>query len=78
MRVPACPLVHACFVPPIVSRLTTQLFLLLAPSSTYAQGSNDLKVQASGDGGLEEVADEFRDGRSVCPLLTAGESRHPL
>jgi hypothetical protein len=31
--------------------------------STYAQGSNDLKVQANGDGGLEEVADEFRDGR---------------
>jgi hypothetical protein len=33
--------------------------------STYAQGSNDLKVQANGDGGLEEVADEFRDGRWV-------------
>lgn len=37
--------------------------------STYAQGSNDLKVQANGDGGLEEVADEFRDGRSVVSHL---------
>ncbi|CDZ97972.1 Drebrins and related actin binding proteins [Phaffia rhodozyma] len=30
---------------------------------TYDRGTNDLKVQDSGSGGLEEVADEFRDGR---------------
>ena len=30
---------------------------------TYDKGSNDLKVQATGDGGLEELQDEFSDGR---------------
>jgi len=30
---------------------------------TYEKGSNDLKVQATGDGGLEELAEEFSDGR---------------
>ena len=29
----------------------------------YEKGSNDLKVQSTGDGGLEELADEFSDGR---------------
>lgn len=32
---------------------------------TYEKGSNDLKVQATGDGGLEELEEEFSDGRSV-------------
>lgn len=36
--------------------------------STLAQNSNDLKVQASGSGGLEELEDEFMDGRCAsCP-----------
>lgn len=30
---------------------------------SYDKGSNDLKVQATGDGGLEELKDEFSDGR---------------
>jgi len=30
---------------------------------TYEGGTNDLKVQSTGSGGLEELADEFRDGR---------------
>lgn len=30
---------------------------------TYEGGTNDLKVQASGSGGLEELEDEFSDGR---------------
>lgn len=32
---------------------------------TYEGGTNDLKVQATGDGGLEELEEEFSDGRSV-------------
>ena len=32
---------------------------------TYEKGSNDLKVQATGDGGLEELEEEFSDGRYV-------------
>ena len=32
---------------------------------TYDKGSNDLKVQATGDGGLEELQEEFSDGRSA-------------
>lgn len=32
---------------------------------TYDKGSNDLKVQATGDGGLEELQDEFSDARYV-------------
>jgi hypothetical protein len=32
---------------------------------TYDKGSNDLKLQSSGDGGLEELEEEFSDGRSV-------------
>jgi hypothetical protein len=32
---------------------------------TYEKGTNDLKVQASGNGGLEELEEEFSDGRSV-------------
>lgn len=37
---------------------------------TYDKGSNDLKVQATGDGGLEELQEEFSDGRYVIPLLS--------
>ena len=29
----------------------------------YEKGSNDLKVQATGSGGLEELEEEFSDGR---------------
>ena len=34
---------------------------------TYEKGTNDLKLQSSGDGGLEELEDEFSDGRFVYP-----------
>ena len=30
---------------------------------TYDKGTNDLKVQASGDSGLDEMVDEFMDSR---------------
>ncbi|KIY51882.1 actin depolymerizing protein, partial [Fistulina hepatica ATCC 64428] len=30
---------------------------------TYEKGSNDLKVQSTGNGGLEELEEEFSDGR---------------
>jgi hypothetical protein len=30
---------------------------------TYEGGTNDLKVQSTGDGGLEELEEEFSDGR---------------
>jgi len=30
---------------------------------TYEGGTNDLKVQSKGDGGLEELEEEFSDGR---------------
>ena len=36
--------------------------------STYGGGTMDLKVQADGSGGLEELKDEFMDGRSVRSL----------
>lgn len=32
---------------------------------TYDKGTNDLKVQSTGDGGLEELEEEFSDGRQV-------------
>ena len=32
---------------------------------TYEKGTNDLKLQSTGDGGLEELEDEFSDGRYV-------------
>ena len=32
---------------------------------TYEKGSNDLRVQSTGDGGLEELEEEFSDGRYV-------------
>lgn len=38
---------------------------------TYEKGSNDLKVQATGNGGLEELEEEFSDGRFVLdPLIS--------
>ena len=30
---------------------------------TYEKGTNDLKLQATGNGGLEELEEEFSDGR---------------
>ena len=36
---------------------------------TYEKASNDLKVQATGDGGLEELEEEFSDGRCVSRSL---------
>ncbi len=30
---------------------------------TYEKGSNDLKLQSTGNGGLEELQEEFSDGR---------------
>jgi hypothetical protein len=33
---------------------------------TYEKGSNDLRVQATGNGGLEELEEEFSDGRYEC------------
>lgn len=32
---------------------------------TYEKGSNDLKVQSTGGGGLEELEEEFSDARCV-------------
>lgn len=32
---------------------------------TYDKGTNHLKVQSTGDGGLEELQEEFSDGRCV-------------
>ena len=32
---------------------------------TYEKGTNDLKVQATGSGGLEELEEEFSDARYV-------------
>ena len=43
---------------------------------TYDKGGNDLKVQATGNGGLDELEEEFSDGRygyivsSPLPFLT--------
>ena len=36
---------------------------------TYEGGTNDLKVQATGNGGLEELEEEFSDGRCVWTLI---------
>ena len=45
---------------------------------TYDKGTNDLKVQATGDGGLEELHEEFSDGRyvaiSLCPCPSFEQS----
>lgn len=35
----------------------------------YERGSNDLKVQSTGNGGLEELEEEFSDGRCDEPIL---------
>ena len=32
---------------------------------TYEKGTNDLKLQGTGSGGLEELEEEFSDGRWV-------------
>lgn len=44
---------------------------------TYDKGTNDLKVQSTGDGGLEELQEEFSDGRSVISRLAAQPSSPP-
>jgi hypothetical protein len=36
---------------------------------TYEKGSNDLKVQSTGSGGLEELAEEFSDARYATTSL---------
>lgn len=41
---------------------------------SYDKASNDLKVQASGDSGLEEMAEEFMDSRSVLLRLSSAAS----
>ena len=41
---------------------------------TYEGRSNDLKVQATGSGGLEELEEEFSDGRRVLSCQIALES----
>jgi drebrin-like protein len=51
---------------------------------TYDKGGNDLKVQATGNGGLNELEEEFSDGRydhtvtslRFPPDLCAGSSMH--
>lgn len=48
----------ARFYQEIVSGAGTEWMVL-----SYDKSSNDLKVQASGDGGLEEMAEEFMDSR---------------
>lgn len=37
---------------------------------TYEKGTNDLKVQNVGNGGLEELEEEFSDGRCVFNFVT--------
>lgn len=44
----------------IVSGGSTEWMVL-----SYDKGSNDLKVQATGDSGLEEMFEEFKESRSV-------------
>lgn len=39
---------------------------------TYEGGTNDLKVQATGSGGLGELEEEFSDGRYDCSI------NHPI
>ena len=36
---------------------------------TYDKGTNDLKVQGKGNGGLEELQEEFSDGRCAGDIL---------
>ena len=36
---------------------------------TYEGGTNDLKVQSTGNGGLEELEEEFSDGRYAFALI---------
>lgn len=35
---------------------------------TYEKASNDLRVQSTGNGGLDELEEEFSDGRCVLTL----------
>lgn len=46
---------------------------------TYDKSSNDLKVQSVGDGGLEELQEEFSDGRYVpSPVRSAAYRQSTL
>lgn len=36
---------------------------------TYDGGTNDLRVQGTGNGGLEELEEEFSDGKCVSRLI---------
>ena len=59
----------------IVSGGSTEWMVL-----SYDKGSNDLKVQATGDSGLEEMFEEFMESRSVHVSLfsTSQPSRQRL
>lgn len=48
----------------IVSGGSTEWMVL-----SYDKTSNDLKVQASGDSGLEEMVEEFMDSRYLTPYI---------
>jgi hypothetical protein len=37
---------------------------------SYEKGTNDLRVQASGNGGLDELEEEFSDGKYVIKSLS--------
>ena len=41
---------------------------------TYERGSNDLKVQSTGGGGLEELEEEFSDARCVWTCIRGNET----
>jgi len=43
---------------------------------TYEKASNDLKVQASGSGGLEELSEEFSDGRYASRVTLCVQMTH--
>ncbi|OCB86325.1 hypothetical protein A7U60_g6639 [Sanghuangporus baumii] len=45
---------------------------------TYDKGTNDLKLQSSGDGGLEELQDEFSDGRIQYAFVRVKDSNTEL
>ena len=42
---------------------------------SYDKGTNDLKVQESGNGGLEEMIEEFMDSRYASDPRTLGIGR---
>ena len=40
---------------------------------TYEGGTNDLKVQSTGGGGLEDLEEEFSDGRCVFNVIRSDD-----